>query len=670
MEQEIELQNKDEAIYFYNLLIKANSYKALKLEYANFSDDLFDYMILRNLINLPDEDFAFVYKNFIQKEKILNNSNSQYFILDDKVSIEKKLLLIKDEGVNCTDIANYALEKYYYIFNNSIILQAFIDSGLSSSFFDNVKFSVSSAVYPQKYLISAVTGGHKIDDPEIYKMLKILENNNFNIDPLLQLITPLVVTNLQSFELFTDNGFDIKKYIQPLDIIKNDKIALEIVKVLAENSQVIKCEYLMRLPLQEQTVFDTYSLIKNCGTYIFHVLQKIFPKEVLEDKLLKEYKDSSTISDSKGVIVNIKAPDHNGAFEVGDFKNIINQLKYDYHSFYTRTTIEKHYQKAMNEFFVKYNYSSLLSENNNVEINDLSGLEKIDFLFLNAHGSVYNNRHIIYNIVNLDLSYIRKDHCPKYNDVTLVKDMEHTGYSFLSDIFKQTKYICDIADKSNESNDSLLDSRSYTSDYLASLSASYGSNKPLNIILKSCTSQAALKDSIEVLPANSAIITSAEYRILKYSNILKKINSANKDGKNFYDNLKKVKDFTLDMYSILILMAKNSATNASPAFATKTKDGDIKIFSCIEKLEEYKEREKSSKMTSYDIKKFAEIFTNGEPDNYHLSISNYISNLLSGNEIYNENYNQICVSTVSSYRACHKMDLAFGCFLGLEDIYQ
>ena len=127
-----------------------------------------------------------------------------------------------------------------------------------------------------------------------------------------------------------------------------------------------------------------------------------------------------------------------------------------------------------------------------------------------------------------------------------------------------------------------------TFEYLKDLTEKF-EDKPVKVLLTACFGQAALLDSIEILPNGSEMLTISEYR--KVGDKIKTLNNDSGININYVANLLKRTDLTasdvLKLENIAYLHIKGYQHNKpSPAYAKKDKDGNIKMFSCIEKLED------------------------------------------------------------------------------------
>ena len=127
-----------------------------------------------------------------------------------------------------------------------------------------------------------------------------------------------------------------------------------------------------------------------------------------------------------------------------------------------------------------------------------------------------------------------------------------------------------------------------TFEYLKDLTEKF-EDKPVKVLLTACFGQAALLDSIEILPNGSEMLTISEYR--KVGDKIKEINNDRGINTNYVANLSQRTDLSasdvLKLENIAYLHIKGYQHNKpSPAYAKKDKDGNIKMFSCIEKLED------------------------------------------------------------------------------------
>jgi hypothetical protein len=127
-----------------------------------------------------------------------------------------------------------------------------------------------------------------------------------------------------------------------------------------------------------------------------------------------------------------------------------------------------------------------------------------------------------------------------------------------------------------------------TFEYLKDLTEKF-EDKPVKVLLTACFGQAALLDSIKILPNGSEMLTISEYR--KVGDKIKTLNNDSGININYVANLSKRTDLTasdvLKLENIAYLHIKGYQHNKpSPAYAKKDKDGNIKMFSCIEKLED------------------------------------------------------------------------------------
>ena len=127
-----------------------------------------------------------------------------------------------------------------------------------------------------------------------------------------------------------------------------------------------------------------------------------------------------------------------------------------------------------------------------------------------------------------------------------------------------------------------------TFEYLKDLTKNF-EDKPLKVLLTACYGQKALADSIEILPNGSEMLTISEYR--SKNNEIIKINNSLKISNGYVTNLSKRTDLdasdVLELDNIAYLYIKGYwSDKPSPAYAKKDKDGNIKMFSCIEKFED------------------------------------------------------------------------------------
>ncbi|MBY0580859.1 MAG: hypothetical protein K2P53_04170 [Rickettsiales bacterium] len=127
-----------------------------------------------------------------------------------------------------------------------------------------------------------------------------------------------------------------------------------------------------------------------------------------------------------------------------------------------------------------------------------------------------------------------------------------------------------------------------TFEYLKDLTEKF-EDKPVKVLLTACLGQAALLDSIEILPNGSEMLTISEYR--KVGDKIKEINNDSGINTSYVANLSQRTDLSagdvLKLENIAYLHIKGYSSNKpSPAYAKKDKDGNIKMFSCIEKVED------------------------------------------------------------------------------------
>ncbi len=127
-----------------------------------------------------------------------------------------------------------------------------------------------------------------------------------------------------------------------------------------------------------------------------------------------------------------------------------------------------------------------------------------------------------------------------------------------------------------------------TFKYLKDLTENF-EDHPVKVLLTACLGQAALADSIEILPNGSEMLTISEYR--SKNNDIIKINNSLKISKKYASNLAERIDLNasdiLELDNIAYLYIKRySSDMPSPAYAKKDNAGNIKMFSCIEKLED------------------------------------------------------------------------------------
>ena len=145
-----------------------------------------------------------------------------------------------------------------------------------------------------------------------------------------------------------------------------------------------------------------------------------------------------------------------------------------------------------------------------------------------------------------------------------------------------------------------------TFKYLKDLTEKF-EDKPVKVLLTACLGQAALLDSIEILPNGSEMLTISEYR--KVGDKIKEINNDSGINTSYVANLSQRTDLTasnvLKLENIAYLHIKGYSSNKpSPAYAKKDKDGNIKMFSCIEKLEDLIE----GKIDLSNVKKLQQSF--------------------------------------------------------------
>ncbi len=127
-----------------------------------------------------------------------------------------------------------------------------------------------------------------------------------------------------------------------------------------------------------------------------------------------------------------------------------------------------------------------------------------------------------------------------------------------------------------------------TFEYLKDLTKNF-EDTPLKVLLTACYGQKALADSIEILPNGSEMLTISEYR--SKNNEIIKINNGREISNSYLANLSKRADLDasdiLELDNIAYLYIKGYwPDKPSPSYAKKDKDGNIKMFSCIEKLED------------------------------------------------------------------------------------
>ena len=212
----------------------------------------------------------------------------------------------------------------------------------------------------------------------------------------------------------------------------------------------------------------------------------------------------------------------------------------DHNGAFDNLVIDAYFKKGYSVISQDHRNETNFCSNNNYyfeyykNISQLSNdLPLVDILFLKLHGNVSKGAHSI----KLDDNWCKS--------------------------LRTSKYIKDLAESLNE--------------------------KPIKIVLTSCKGQAALLDSIDVLPENSEMLTISEYR--ESDKGLIDINNDSGISRNYIKNLNQRSDLNakdgIELDDIAILTIKGySSQKPSPAYAKKGANGDIKMFSCIEKLED------------------------------------------------------------------------------------
>ncbi|MBY0379801.1 MAG: hypothetical protein K2P99_05315, partial [Burkholderiales bacterium] len=136
-------------------------------------------------------------------------------------------------------------------------------------------------------------------------------------------------------------------------------------------------------------------------------------------------------------------------------------------------------------------------------------------------------------------------------------------------------------------------------------------NTPIKVILSSCSGQAALADSIKILPSGSEMLTFSEYRDkMEYISDIKNTSIVLHNFLAEFESRRDLKfDLGIELHDIAytIISGYNNKVyteKPSPAYAKKDKDGNIKMFSCIEKLEDLIE----GKIDLSNVKKLQQSF--------------------------------------------------------------
>lgn len=198
-----------------------------------------------------------------------------------------------------------------------------------------------------------------------------------------------------------------------------------------------------------------------------------------------------------------------------------------------------------------------------------------------------------------------------------------------------------------------------TSDYIAHLTQDKNNIK---ILLTSCYGQAALLDTIKLLPKNSEILTISEYR---YDRIEKEIISINMDRsieEQYIKNMRQKTDLNVEigigLDDIAILMIKNVIDPPSPSYAKKYHTGDIRTFSCIEKLEEIIDGKIDMEFIHQIFPKFKSKYCANEDFNCDIQLD----------QLLYEHLNEPEEGIIEHRDTNSNFDkfLALGCFVGFE----
>ncbi len=213
-----------------------------------------------------------------------------------------------------------------------------------------------------------------------------------------------------------------------------------------------------------------------------------------------------------------------------------------------------------------------------------------------------------------------------------------------------------------------------TSDYIAHLTQAKNNIK---ILLTSCYGQAALLDTIKLLPKNSEILTISEYR---YDPVEKEILSINMDRsieEKYIKNMMQKNDLDMEigigLDDIAILMIKDVIDPPSPSYAKKYYNGDIITFSCVEKLEEIIDGKIDIKFIHQIYPKFKSKYCVNEDFDCNTQLDKllyeYLNEPESGYEDEVTDYREVNKTEIIGHRD-KNVDfdkfLALGCFVGFE----
>lgn len=213
-----------------------------------------------------------------------------------------------------------------------------------------------------------------------------------------------------------------------------------------------------------------------------------------------------------------------------------------------------------------------------------------------------------------------------------------------------------------------------TSDYIAYLTQDKNNIK---ILLTSCYGQAALLDTIKLLPKNSEILTISEYR---YDCIEREITSINMDRsieEQYIKNMMQKNDLNveigIDLDDIAILMIKDVIDPPSPSYAKKYYNGDIKTFSCVEKLEEIIDGKINIEFIYQIYPKFKSKYCMNEDFDCNAQLDQllyeYFNKPESGYEDETIDYREVNKKEIIGHRdenSNFDKFLALGCFVGFE----